>query len=133
MSFAENLKTMRKYRGLTQKQLAELSGISYSSIINYEIGRRKDIRKSVIVKLSQALNLPEEYFREDVELFSDGIIIGIRLTKDGEENLLKQSETKCAQEINHYLNMLNDDGQQEAVRLFLLLTKIPDFQRKTDE
>ena len=138
MSFAENLRTMRKHRGLTQEQLAKLAGISCSAIINYENGRRKDIRKSVIDKLNHVLNYPEAFFAENVELFSDGTIIGIR-AKEEETRFFKpvqtitQNETNRAQEIHNYLNKLNDNGQQEAVRQVSLLTKIPEYQRNPEE
>ena len=38
MTVGENNKKIRKEKGLTQKELAELSGLTYSTIKNYEQG-----------------------------------------------------------------------------------------------
>ena len=57
MSFGENLKRIRKTKGLTQAQLAEKSGVSYGAIVNYENGRRKEIQSATIAKLANALNV----------------------------------------------------------------------------
>jgi len=38
-TFAKRLKAMRAEKGLDQKQLAELSGVTLSSIVGYEAGR----------------------------------------------------------------------------------------------
>ena len=39
VTVAENIKTIRKQKGLTQKQLAELINTSQSTISSYESGR----------------------------------------------------------------------------------------------
>ncbi len=41
MGFPENLKALRKQRGVTQKQLAEHLGVSSSLFAMYETGKRK--------------------------------------------------------------------------------------------
>lgn len=40
MSFGERLKKLRKQEGLTQEELAKLSGVSVSRIVTYELGTR---------------------------------------------------------------------------------------------
>lgn len=54
MDLSENLKELRKDKGLTQKQLATAKGLSLASIISYENGLRKPNFK--------ALTVLEEYF-----------------------------------------------------------------------
>ena len=39
MTVAENIKTIRKEKGLTQKQLAELIGVSVGAVQQFEYGK----------------------------------------------------------------------------------------------
>ena len=39
MTIAENIKTIRKEKGLTQKQLAELIGVSVGAVQQFEYGK----------------------------------------------------------------------------------------------
>lgn len=56
MKFSERLKTNRENRGLTQVQLAELSGVSARMIQNYEAGQHRP-RIEIAEKLAAALNI----------------------------------------------------------------------------
>lgn len=53
----EEIRHSRKEKGITQEQLAKISGLSRSSIINFETGRR-DPRVKDLKKIAQALNVP---------------------------------------------------------------------------
>ncbi|WP_405118734.1 helix-turn-helix domain-containing protein [Pseudomonas leptonychotis] len=55
-SFAEKLSSRRSELDLTQRQLADLVGVSWSQISKYETGQSKPRRK-VLVKLSEALKM----------------------------------------------------------------------------
>lgn len=57
MAFAEQLKTLRKSAGLTQKQLAERANIDTSVIARYETGGAMP-RPKAIEKLAAALGVP---------------------------------------------------------------------------
>lgn len=57
MTLGENLRFLRKRKNLTQKELAELSGVSCNSIINYENGRRTDPPVSILMKIANALEV----------------------------------------------------------------------------
>ena len=52
----KNIKELRKQRGMTQKQLAELVGTSQSVIANYENGNRHPNMKMAL-KISIALEV----------------------------------------------------------------------------
>lgn len=54
MNFAERLKLVRKQKGLTQKELADLLGIPYQGISQYERGIRNP-KYQTIEKLAKAL------------------------------------------------------------------------------
>ena len=63
-----NLQRIRKERGLSQRELAELSGVSLRMIQKYEIGE-KDINHAqaiTVLKLSTALIIPMETIMEDI-------------------------------------------------------------------
>ena len=51
-----NIKVLRKQRGMTQKQLAELVGTSQSVIANYENGKRQP-NMEMALKISIALEV----------------------------------------------------------------------------
>lgn len=55
MRFAENLRTLRKARGLTLKQLGELVGVSEASVSQYENEKRQPDNE-MLLKLAEALD-----------------------------------------------------------------------------
>lgn len=55
MSMSERIKERRKYLGLTQGDLAEKLGLQKSAIAKYENGRVENIKRSVILRMSQIL------------------------------------------------------------------------------
>ncbi len=63
MNIGERIKAQRKLRLLSQKQLAELSGLSEISIRKYEAGDRKP-KLEQIVKIAQAMKMNESEFVE---------------------------------------------------------------------
>lgn len=60
----EEIRHSRKEKGITQEQLAKISGLSRSSIINFETGRR-DPRVKDLKKIAHALNVPVEQLLAD--------------------------------------------------------------------
>lgn len=60
----EEIRHSRKEKGITQEQLAKISGLSRSSIINFETGRR-DPRVKDLKKIARALDVPVEQLLAD--------------------------------------------------------------------
>lgn len=61
-SFADRLQSVRKKRGYTQEQLAEITGISIGSIRRYEQNRNNEYPNAVyLLYLAEALNVTPEY------------------------------------------------------------------------
>lgn len=58
---ASKIKVLRKNRGYTQQQLADLLGVQRATISNYEIGRRSPHIKE-LQKLAEILGVNLEYF-----------------------------------------------------------------------
>lgn len=62
----EEIKNFRRQKGLSQEQLAKISGLSRSSIINFEHGYR-DPRVRDLRKIARALDVPVEQLLADNE------------------------------------------------------------------
>lgn len=58
---AKKIKVLRKTRGYTQQQLADLLGVQRATISNYEIGRRSPHIKE-LARLAELLGVNLEYF-----------------------------------------------------------------------
>lgn len=60
--FAHNIKRLRKSRDLTQEEFAEVIGMQWKSVVNFESGRNLPNSKN-LQKICDKLNVhPEEFF-----------------------------------------------------------------------
>ncbi|MCH3944671.1 MAG: helix-turn-helix domain-containing protein [Lachnospiraceae bacterium] len=59
LAMGRSIRTLRSKRNLTQKELANLSGISESSLRSYELGARYP-KAECIVAIAEALGVPPE-------------------------------------------------------------------------
>lgn len=66
MNWNEKVKYLMKKKGINQKQLSALSGITESSISRYLAGN-KNPRMDIIVNVAKALDVSTDYFLEDEE------------------------------------------------------------------
>ena len=57
MTFGEKVRAARKERGLSQKELAQMTGIAVRTIINYESGSRMPKSKDSYVRLARVLDV----------------------------------------------------------------------------
>lgn len=62
--FSDKLKELRKKRGLTQIQLAEILNISKSAIANYENGSRKPKDNLLWKKIASYFNVTVDYLMD---------------------------------------------------------------------
>ena len=56
MTTGERIKEARKYRKMTQKQLAEAAGVATGTIQQYELGKREP-RYEILIRICKALNI----------------------------------------------------------------------------
>lgn len=68
MTFAEKLKKARKSKKLSQSALAELVGVHYRTIQNWETGHRKPSNFELLKKLSDCLSVPVDSLCSDVDI-----------------------------------------------------------------
>ena len=65
MTLAEKLKNARAVRHLSQKDLAEASGLSLRTIQNYELGARMPKSRDSYTRLAEALGIEEKVLLDE--------------------------------------------------------------------
>lgn len=63
---ANRIKELRKEKGITQKDLAQITGLGYSSIVCYENGLREPNSKAMVA-LEKYFNVSGEFLRGEVD------------------------------------------------------------------
>lgn len=76
--FGKRLAIARAKKNLTQRELADLVGITWSQISRYEAGKAKP-RLAVLLSLSESLDVSPDYLAGDSE-DEDGRVITLELT-----------------------------------------------------
>lgn len=129
MSIGENIKIYRKKRGLTQEQLAKLSGLSKNAIYNYENNKRTpsvDIANKIANALEvslYSLNNPLSFLYEDIavadrEFKIDKIktkFINNEILTDEELGLLRKYDTDT---IMNNLNKVDNKTVKQNIDEF---------------
>jgi transcriptional regulator with XRE-family HTH domain len=54
---AENIKTFRKQRGISQEELARKAGVTYSTLIKLESGSNKNPTVKTLQQIAQTLDV----------------------------------------------------------------------------
>lgn len=112
MNYGENIKKIRKHRGLTQKQLGQKLGISQAAIGQFE-SNKANPKMETLQKIADALNvsvndlIPDSYDRtmqigNEVSVYDYGFIESLAIHKiftDGERE-------KIFKKIEHCRNIL---------------------------
>lgn len=128
MTVGENIKQIRKQKGLTQKSLGELLSISEGMIRQYELGIRKP-KIETIEKIASALQIsPFElmgYDYWDEKYSPDG-----KLAE--EVKFMQQVESKYGEgssDLLHYYSLLNDEGKNKALNDVSDMTEVPKYKK----
>lgn len=122
MKTGEKIKLARKKAGLSQGELGEKLGISQAMVSAYENGVRNP-KLETLQKIADALNV----FMSDLLTFD---ILSNTGKSDIEDwvNSLEQESNR--DKIDDLMCLLNEQGQQEAVRQIELLTEIPKYRKE---
>lgn len=125
MTVAENIKTIRKEKGLTQKQLAELIGVSVGAVQQFEYGKIVPKMDTVLL-MSNKLNVSPRIINPDLNW--DDYIDTESLSKEVQmwDNLPDYDEDDI--EIFRQLLSLNPDGKQKVSEYIQDL--IPKYKKK---
>lgn len=127
MSIAENIKYLRKKNKMTQKELAEKSGLAVITIQQYEAGKYEPKNES-LYKLRKAFNCNiYEIIDEPFEFKIPNVLL--ESLKPGETvQTVNIRENKL---ISDY-RQLNDKGKLEAVKRVEELTEIKKYTEKEE-
>lgn len=87
MSFSNKLKNLREEKNLTQKELADLAGVSLKTISRYELGISKPRYRKTYDLLAKALSTSHDYLVTDEEDFilKTRENYGLKAGRDAEE------------------------------------------------
>ena len=118
---SDNLKKIRKEKGYTQKQLANLLNVSQNAVYNWE-NQKCDPDIDTLERLSDILEVDMNHL---FGVRSSGTFIFCEYPDFSEEN---PNETKLISAFH----ALNDKGQEKAIEHIELLTKVPEYQKDSD-
>lgn len=139
MSVGENIKRIRKEKGLTQKQLGEMCGLADSAIRRYESDRANP-KYETLKKISSALGvyvsdlepdwsqIPLDDLKKDLT-YQGGGFYGKEATTEMHEKFIQRITCRKT-EISQKMDMLNESGQKKALDYIDDLIKIPEYKKK---
>lgn len=128
LSIAENIKKLREYYNISQKELAQIAGVTDKAISTWETGNNEP-RIGAIQKISEHFNIKKSDLIEDSGWKN---FYGLKKQKNNVDsteaiterlkNLSKENKEKALEYIN-LLNMLEDKQTIEKENLI-------DFEKK---
>ena len=113
MTVGEQIKTIRKKKGLTQKQLAELTGLIEPTIRKYESGQRTP-KSDNLIKIAEALGVHPSQLDSRLLKWDDQYDVK-QLSEDAVlwEAIIARYGEEPASTMNDFLS-LNPEGQKQA-------------------
>ena len=124
MNIGEQIKKVRQEKGLSQKALGQLLGVSQQHIAQYETGKRKP-KYDTLKKIIHALNVPILDIVDEDEL---EIIVTAQMRDDLRHEVIIIPKDEAF--LIHDYKKLNDTGKQEARKRVSELTEIPRYTQK---
>ncbi len=142
MAVGNKIKELRKKQKITQKQLAEMTGIAEITIRQYEankyipkIANLQKISSALNINIGEFLDTNQpllEYYTENKASISNTLI----KNDSGKTSLNTQirvhssqtTETPALNELlQNYFSMLNYDGKMEAIKRISELAALPQY------
>lgn len=122
MEISENIKKLRKSLSMTQKELAESTGLSIGTIQGYEQGKYEP-KLEALRLLTESLGCSySDIIDEPIDI--DGSLSHIYWLLD--DNIPSEKY----EDLINYFNELNSTGQNKALEQLELLAKIPEYLKK---
>ncbi len=135
MTVAENIKLIRKEKGLTQKQLGEKCGLSEAMIRQYELGLRNPKLEN-LKKIAKAFGIyVGDLLADNFPEYKDQIMqdFGRKMEDKLKNATVTYKETygdTYIEKVEELFDLLNTAGQEKAVEQIELLTKIPEYKNE---
>lgn len=142
MTIGEKIKQARKKANLTQGELGKKLGVSAAMVAQYEKGVRNP-KWETLRNIANALNVETGSLIgdwDDCSTNKDSIsvdrpkiqeAINIHPNMQLTQESFKYESKKIL--LNSAFDSLNDAGQDKAIEQVVLLTKIPEYQKETEE
>lgn len=130
MSIGKRIRNLRIDAGLTQKQLAEISGLAEITIRQYENGKREP-KLQALMKISNALDVAIIYFLDDDNLDNDTIDILMTQQRLNHMRLPNELSAFLTHNEIYLLSLyreLNEIGQERADAAIFDLTQVPHYR-----
>lgn len=150
MNIGETIKNIRKDQGLTQKELAEKTGLALITIQQYERNVREPKLES-IKKIAEALGVTmgdligddfDKYKRSMGDELKSCLRTAIKELPQMTHTALEKSYYTAEAEFNNdyrsilllgHFSQLNSDGKDEAVKRVSELTEVPRYQKNQSD
>lgn len=139
MTLAEKIRKIREEKGMTQKQVASIMGISQQAYGQYESGTREP-KPETLGRIALALGenigeLLKNSYPLDVDSKEQANYLSRVIHGQYEQAVKEQQifdkvlrESPLAADLWDYFSILNEHGQQTAVERVQELTQIPQYQ-----
>lgn len=117
MGLSENLKTIRKKQKISQKSLAQNSGVSYSMVSKLESGEQRNPSLETLEKIATALNVTVSQLMDGTSIFDQfDIVMGDTL-----KEIEKESEEYRNSPITYIDSWLRDFlTSEQAIKFFAI-------------
>lgn len=144
MTLAEKMKQLREKKGLKQKEVAALMGISQQAYGQYESGTREP-KMDTLNRIAKALGVSKyellratlendaDFVNSDwfAEMSDEDILEAVLPPSPNEVENLKKSmihQKELLDSINNAFYFLNEEGQEEAAKRIEELTQISRYR-----
>lgn len=130
-NIGERIRELRKRRGMTQKELAESSGLSVTSIQGYEYGK-------FTPKIQQLERIAAALGIESIAAFTDDWVYYDETHKEDLERVAKEADAldsvsavygEDAVQLLGKFSELNEQGKRKATEYITDLTEQPKYQK----
>ena len=120
------LKLQRSRMGITQQDLANCLKISFQQVQKYEKGANR-LGPKRLLEVSLALNVPINYFFQDIESYHDGEAKEIKYHGLAEEPVKMDfliTDAEVNKLIKHFRTISNPEIRQQVLNLVTTLSEI---------
>lgn len=131
-TWAENLRIIRKNRGLTQLELADKADVARSTIIAYEKGEAQP-SMMILQKMAVALGISYQLFFVESKVFLNQLLESDTFSDRRNEFIEFDSLGSRKHDLLQAFNKLNEIGQIEAIKRVIELTEIARYSKFNKE
>lgn len=124
MNIGEQIRELRIKKGLTQKQLGELCNMADSAIRRYESGRARP-KVTTLLKIVEALDADIFDILDNTDYLPP--------SNDKKFSFMNEADVENRFLLDGYMDKLNESGQSKAIEQVAMLTKIPEYQKQSEE